>query len=1119
MLSQVLLVGVGGSGGKTLRVLRQTLLRRLRTAGWTSDELPDAWQMLWVDTVSGMSADGFPEKLLPQSDYLGLVSHGMNWSGTLSALTNSLSIEDRQRALASWVPTSVPIDITNGAGQFRAIGRGVALNRLDAITGKLKEKYQIMTAPKAMSELAEVARLLGSETEAAARPPFAMVISSMAGGSGAGMFIDVAEALKTVGPSFAAKTHTIMYGPDVFGSLPAGMSNGVAPNVLAALNEITSCVRKESMDVGSKALFASHGSDVKTGEYGIGGRYLYLIGARNGKIAFGNQEDVYRAVGEALAPMVIDDVVQEWLNAFVLTNVFDASGAIVTVEDETQLRDSSNVQHRQPLSSLGFGRVGLGMDRFGEYAAEVLAKETIDRLLWPRGVPMDPREPKTEAEHIVERLDNTWLEFLNKSGLNERDPANDVVDALVPADSAQRFQTAAVEMVQRAGGNAGQAGLDPQTWFHQLTVEYTNGLPAVLARETDERYVCAREWAKGIQEHLVGHITDAVSKHGLKVAAKLIEKLRVEAREVATGELATQASRELSYLDAMSGGIQSRLNTGLTAIPVNHPVIDEVRNLLVKGMELNANSSRFELASKLLLDLDDNLLQVLQRAVAESAAALESDVSATGADGAPSPYVTWPDMDDTVIPNRLIPGVTERVLVEASEYQGLLATLAQQSVGRAHSGAWEQRLVSRTVSGLPLDERGDTALPNLITMRPSWNPLDDRVRWEANTSAQRAGAKIPTDASLYVDRARETIVDDDVTILGKFIKQDLESYLKTPDVSEAANREAKFAAALGAALQASGPMADIRPDLLGLVHPKQTVSSYMSASTLPRSLKSLIDPVLDKAQTDRSGIKYGDVRPQQLDFFQVTHKAYHPVVFRTLMDPIASSWGEARTNAALRESWWQMRRGRPLTEAIPATDDVILQMITGWFVAGIMGIRRTTTPNSSGGPMVEVADERGQWLAFPHPLLGFRKGDSDHEILPSVLKSLGIAIAQVGVSSPASLDALEPYWRLRDMGENAAAVISQWVRTGATPSQGILPNPSTAASPAEPAEVRREALLKSVALARATVEKIFAGVESNPNELNTQRIWELRVQILAALQVIHDSVSRADVTEDTTGIL
>ena len=58
-----------------------------------------------------------------------------------------------------------------------------------------------------------------------------------------------------------------------------------------------------------------------------------------------------------------------------------------------------------------------------------------------------------------------------------------------------------------------------------------------------------------------------------------------------------------------------------------------------------------------------------------------------------------------------------------------------------------------------------------------------------------------------------------------------------------------------------------------------------------------------------------------------------------------------------------------------------------------------------------------------------------------------------------------------------------------------------------------------MALARATVEKIFAGVESNPNELNTQRIWELRVQILAALQVIHDSVSRADVTEDTTGIL
>ena len=44
MLQPFILVGVGGSGGKTLRAMRQTLLRRIRQVGWTGVDGPRRWR-------------------------------------------------------------------------------------------------------------------------------------------------------------------------------------------------------------------------------------------------------------------------------------------------------------------------------------------------------------------------------------------------------------------------------------------------------------------------------------------------------------------------------------------------------------------------------------------------------------------------------------------------------------------------------------------------------------------------------------------------------------------------------------------------------------------------------------------------------------------------------------------------------------------------------------------------------------------------------------------------------------------------------------------------------------------------------------------------------------------
>jgi hypothetical protein len=64
MLSKFLLIGVGGSGGKTLRALRNNLELKLSQANW-ADGVPMGWQMLHIDSPVIQDGTGFPAPMMP----------------------------------------------------------------------------------------------------------------------------------------------------------------------------------------------------------------------------------------------------------------------------------------------------------------------------------------------------------------------------------------------------------------------------------------------------------------------------------------------------------------------------------------------------------------------------------------------------------------------------------------------------------------------------------------------------------------------------------------------------------------------------------------------------------------------------------------------------------------------------------------------------------------------------------------------------------------------------------------------------------------------------------------------------------------------------------------------
>jgi len=63
MLTPLLIIGLGGSGGKTIRSMKQALNRKLESVRYEGG-LPDAWQFLQIDTTYDGVA--FPAPMLPK---------------------------------------------------------------------------------------------------------------------------------------------------------------------------------------------------------------------------------------------------------------------------------------------------------------------------------------------------------------------------------------------------------------------------------------------------------------------------------------------------------------------------------------------------------------------------------------------------------------------------------------------------------------------------------------------------------------------------------------------------------------------------------------------------------------------------------------------------------------------------------------------------------------------------------------------------------------------------------------------------------------------------------------------------------------------------------------------
>lgn len=1125
MLRPVLLVGVGGSGGKTLRAMRQSLLRQLKTLpNWDKDDLPAGWQMLWIDSVSDQVEDAFPAPLLPAVQYCGLVAPGASYTNIRTALENSVLPNQRQSTLAGWVPPSVPIAVAAGAGQARAIGRAISAANLAKIKKALDEASARMKGVSVTSELASIASQLGQSSDSSLSEPMAIVISSVAGGSGSGMFLDVVEAVKSVDSVFMEPVNliTVLYTPDVFNSIGQG-GGMIPPNALAAVMEAMSGVVSASLSPATDSLLQGAGLTARS-RHGFGAKCNFLVGSGNSRVSLGSQEDIYYAVGESLCAVVTDDTVQWALRGYALTNVFLQSGNAMNVLDASLLTDARLDDESMPFAGLGMGRVSVGTDRFGEYAASLIGRDLTEAFLWPDFEPPDPQNPMTTEQRISQRAADRWSAFKTASGLDELDPANDVIDQLVDA-----WQPGRVAAWSEAGRSKAAAGLDesgmaPTDWTTRLQSYFDNYLAPLREQETTQRYELAKEWTRAIQVRILNLTAEYVVSVGLAVTSDLLQRLIDELSTVVT-ELQNQADTLRNHVSLVPGRLPQTLNVGGSKLSPQDPAVDEAVRVIRLGAEWTVDSDRHDLAANLLSDLSENLLVPLRNAVQFSRARLSRSVTDQQLpDGRPNP---WPVQAryGKPVPTQMLPGTIERVLIDPAKYEATLGEQTRRCLSdSALKDAWRTVLRQRVGLSVPLETgEGDQ---QLIEIASGWIPTDGRATHSVVGSGGAAGNyQLPRDFGSVIEFASNWLSRVDLSGgLGKYLKQSLVEYLESGSPQEQVDHEEAFLAAFTQAVQVAAPFVDVNSAVRAIVHPGLGDSYDAVVSTIPFPEGEALFPKL-KAVLVNNGLwsdakspgwfKSGGV--DAIEIFTMSGKAMMPMVFDNLMKDVSTSWAVNSSNPALRHSFWKNRRARPLVESIPIDQRRIQQMLRGWFIARLLG-QCEVSDDPNLGWKVSIWDDDPSvksFVAFPYPLLT-SETVTKPDIPAVVLKSL--AIAMVKVNETGTMTPLRPYWRLLDLGsdERFPGILRNWILQAQVPDRGPTPETALAGDAAGTADERKAKVLDTLQKTRESYEMGFAAIADRDDPFTTSRAWELRGTLLSSLLEL---IKETDGISEDVGVL
>jgi len=1152
MLSPLLIIGVGGAGGKTIRAMKQELNRILESSGH-SEGIPAAWQFLQIDT--NIYGGEFPAPMLSNDEIHCVVPTGVSYGEILGSIMDTGSVSEQQQMLAGWgipMPRFNEVDMMDQqimAGNWRYFLSHRAPNRIMSVGGASKTLQAIqrsiakMSSPTAISELASVANCMGSRIPV--DNPQAFIISSLGGGSGSGMFMDVAEILKRAAPqSWVQQSVSFLYTPDVFRSTGRNLTDIVSKNTLGAMNELIAS-QWVGISEGSELLYSKMGlvGGTSSGKESFGCKTDILISGRNNVIDISNgasgagMDEVFLAIGESLAVAISTEEIYEFLIKNYAYRSWSHGAA-----DISGLA-SEKFQGLTGLSSIGFGKMTSGADRIVDYVADALTKRQVEKLLWPQLTPALSKSGISLKELIQEKADENWPRFLLYSGLDERGPQNQIIDALLPEQAQERIKQIVSGIIEK------YVTAEPRplvTFTQAIWSDWEIESIDFLNTVKNEMNGKAQKWVPSIQDKLRDQFASELNLNGYAVLSNLTERLEVELRDHVMPELLMNHREYSNFVDGFDSHVYNkRINEiaeGLTGVSTQSgPFLEKLSHSLARVLECQVDLEVNTLATSLIRDMLSFFVTPLKQQLTYSREDLyvtqRSDYLPNGSRNL---YREYPDWGSGKVPNQYKSRSLERILIDSGDYESTYDFYASKdSLG---APAFQQSVIAALLGKKMNPMPGDLNSQSLITVSSPWVTSVTDVQGTMSAAVSKSEWKFHTDIAELSKRNRRWLKDEDSTF-GKFTNMSIREFVGAAGEGQQIRdqREDRFTLEYRSMLKLAQPLIEINPlampHILTMQGGRGVDDMMIRTNKIPFAIGSNVGKACTRVLQE-CGFNPADpsFEHEWFDsgsndstmFAATTTQASLPAwAFASLTEPILQQVARSKNMPQTWSQSWNGRRARPLIESIPFETEIRRSIITGWFVASLFGMRKVMTLPI--GRTVEIWNptlETSGWSSFPSPLLNTHREDSQHEswVLPQLLMSAGIALAEFGKSgNPEHINGYRllkylgrevttsfenrDHWDANGSGDllltgerSQSQYLKNWVESGEKPEKHIallqLLQESLSSS-----GVRSTALIETVEFIRTQYNNIWNEMSSTAWHYLPET-WELKEDIDLALSDI-----------------
>lgn len=1031
MLQPVIMIGCGGSGQKAVRYVRDSVRRQLEHAGW-SGGVPRAWQFIALDTVVAQESPG-EIPTIPASDYVSVALNFNNFQDLEGALlTQHPAGSKGYRELIGWRPkaSDVVVPLKAGAGKIRAVGRAAGVLSLASVV-RPRVQQAFTDCASGGPELERLSRHLQIPVPAgsAVPDPVVVVLGSNAGGTGAGIMLDVIDLVRRTDVKGGFPI-AVVFSSDIFG---ASTSPTMAANGLAFMSELMSAYWDSELS-GSE-LIPSLVATSNRGPHSV-----FMVGRKNiDGLDLKDSRNVYRAVGEALAGWVTSSQIQTSLNNFVQANwsasaIQNRGGYPFGQEYQTGV-----------VSSFGSATISIGRDRFQEYAQKLLVREAIEFLdsghIRRASEIFGEQDAKNmTAPAIVAGILRKEREgFFNACLIDERGlQRNQITDIFVGNDVATIEKT---KLRQEVGGALRSQSLDAGRWRQVIGTQRDLARRTSQARATQDYNARVGEWAPRIFEHVLRATSEYLARFGIAVTVELVRAAQTELHEVAAQ--VRQEAREASGIaTARKSDADSKVPDTLKGtLEFANTLIESALSLSVSSLMHDWKSDTLDRVAKLMDDLADQVFRPIAGSLQQAQQTVHYMVA--GAEGEPPLIESWP-LDNDAVPESFAPSPVEFFLEEHTTWPKKLRELLSRSMPAPdHAHPRPMAPVPAARHALIADEFSGSSA-NTVSRPMIWSAHEygGKPQWVPGNATS---IEVRVSEEQLFERVRDWMLQP-ASVIELAMREGLREYLDRNDSVGNANvdhvqRLSVFRQKLGEALKQSRPLMELNQPLMARVHPNCPMPSFQPiVQGFPFSeghpAREIVEQVLGAAlaANDSTDGFFSSRNSESVLISSFLKYPVHPMVVKSFTSPVNMALTGIKTQPTMvRGAFWQWAWTKVLVDAIPLPDQIRLAMIRGFAVGRLLGLV-TADPSQP----IEISETGGQVLSFPPALLTETSADN---LLPALLESFVLCFGEVDTRSEAAFGAYRVLFELGNSpGQTFAATgpLMDFIQHGTEPVGRVL---------------------------------------------------------------------------------